>query len=193
MKRDTTGLRWDLREATASAHGALDAKVSTVDISTVCGLTVFLVGNAVAHEALSPFDDAFEGLIGQRLELIQKDLLTLGVQFPRMPLSFTPPTFETAPGYRYVIAGSARGGKLLARRHAASEDTHARAAGQFLNDHRLDLFWKDVQSELAALPRTDATRAAVEEGAIACFELFDTAFDAVMAHNDDAQEARVGG
>lgn len=193
MKNSTSGLRWDLRAATADAHGALDAKVSTVDIATVEGLTIFLAGNAVAHDLLLAFDDAFEGLISARHALIQKDLLTLGVQVPAMTLPFTPPTFETAPGFRYVIGGSAMGGKLLARRHAAAEDERAKKADRFLNDARLDVFWKDVQAELAALPRKDETRRAVEAGAVACFELFDAAFDAVMTHPAFAEEAIVRG
>lgn len=184
-----TGLRWDLRSATASAHSALDAKVSELDIATYEGLTVFLAGNAIAHRVLSTFDDVFEGLMSHRLELLHADLEALGEPVPETTVPYVPPTFETAPGFRYVMAGSAMGGRLLARRHAASDDTSVLQAGRFLTDQSLETFWRDVQSELASLPRSEATRNSVEAGAVACFNLFNAAFNAVLGPNQ-AGEAR---
>ncbi|MEM6275772.1 MAG: hypothetical protein AAF714_02400 [Pseudomonadota bacterium] len=154
--------------------------MSTLDISRMDGLRPFLVGNALAHQALAAFDDVFEGHMLRRLGLLREDMDALEVAMPDVTLRFDTPDFERGPGFRYVIAGSAMGGKILSRRHAASDDPRVQAAGRFLGDDSLNDFWRDVQGELSALPRSEGTRNMVVAGAVACFGLFEAAFDVAM-------------
>ncbi|MEM1375143.1 MAG: biliverdin-producing heme oxygenase [Pseudomonadota bacterium] len=181
MGKERTGLRWDLRAETRPAHERLDRKVSTLDIAGHDGLVAFLVGNALAHRALAEFDEAFEGHMRRRLTLLHADMEALSIAMPDATLRVQAPDFDSGPGFRYVIAGSAMGGKILARRHAASGDPRVQAAGRFLRDDSLSDFWRDVQGELGAVPRSDTVRASVVAGAVACFGLFEAAFDAAMA------------
>lgn len=180
MGKERTGLRWDLRAETRPAHERLDRKVSTLDIAQHDGLVAFLVGNALAHRALAEFDDVFEGHMRRRLTLLRADMEALDIAMPDVTLGVKAPDFDCGPGFRYVIAGSAMGGKILARRHAASRDPRVQAAGRFLRDDSLSDFWRDVQCELGALPRSGAVRTSVVAGAVACFGLFEAAFDVAM-------------
>lgn len=175
-----TGLRWLLREHTAQTHHALDAKVSQLDMASVQGLCAFLRGNALAHRALLPFDNHFAGHMSRRDHLLRLDMEVLGMTTTIDSLSAQTIRAEAAPGYRYVIAGSAMGGRILAKRHAGSPDARVRGAGRFLNDPGLSEFWRDVQAELATFPETGPETDAVLAGAEACFLLFDRAFEAAI-------------
>ncbi|MEM8593089.1 MAG: biliverdin-producing heme oxygenase [Pseudomonadota bacterium] len=175
-----SGLRWVLRDRTSEAHHHLDIKVSQLDFTEREGLGTFLLGNAFAHDALRPHDDAFDGHMRRRLDLLGEDMEVLHLPYAPQRLAFEPPTRETAPGFRYVIAGSAMGGRVLAQRHASSPDPDVREARQFLGDDALIQFWRDVQGELQALPQKGSAFEAVIEGAVQCFKLFERAFDAAM-------------
>ena len=188
MSEQREGLRWTLRDKTREAHKALDVTVTGLDISTRDGLYAFLAGNALAHAALEPFDFEFDGHMARRRGLIERDMDALGTQAPDIPMGFVPPTEATAPGYRYVIAGSAMGGRILARRHASSPDASIHGAGHLLGDAFLGDYWQDVQAELGKLPDEGPEAAAVIDGANACFDLFATAFDAARTRQDLAAE-----
>ncbi|MEM1235818.1 MAG: biliverdin-producing heme oxygenase [Pseudomonadota bacterium] len=178
MARQKDGLRWRLREETRETHKELDYQVSDLDLATRGGLTAFLAGNALAHAALIPFDFEFDGHMARRVALIERDLDTLGVPMPDRGLVFEAPTVASAPGYRYVIAGSAMGGRILARRHAASADRSIHDADHLLGDPLLGDYWAEVQAELEKMPEEGPEAEAIIAGANACFALFAAAFAA---------------
>ncbi|MEM6479232.1 MAG: biliverdin-producing heme oxygenase [Pseudomonadota bacterium] len=178
MAQHRAGLRWRLREETRETHKRLDYQVSALDIATRAGLEAFLTGNALAHRALIPFDFEFDGHMARRMALIERDLDTLGVSHAAKTPSVTAPSEASAPGFRYVIAGSAMGGRVLLRRHGASADESLHDADHLLSDPRLDEYWEEVQAELTKLPETGPAADAVIAGANACFALFAAAFEA---------------
>jgi len=178
MEQQRGGLRWRLREETREAHKSLDYFVSGLDISTRSGLEAFVAGNALAHQALVPFDFEFDGHMARRCALIERDLDALGASAPEFSVDFDVPDAATAPGFRYVIAGSAMGGRILLRRHQASPDRSIHDADHLLGDDLLADYWREVQDELGKLPDTGPEADAVVAGANACFALFAAAFDA---------------
>ena len=182
-----TGLRWTLRERTAEAHRSLDDFVSGMGaIHTREGLVPFLLGHAAAHRAMLGFDDAFVGHMSRRLELLKADLAELGLTELDDRIACEAPSFEAAPGYRYVVAGSAMGGRMMARHHAKNATGDVLRAARFLGDDALVDFWKDVQSELDHLPKSGPAADAVVQGASSCFALFETAFRLAEAATEPA-------
>ncbi|MEM9436502.1 MAG: biliverdin-producing heme oxygenase [Pseudomonadota bacterium] len=188
MAPDRDSLRWRLREETRETHKSLDYMVSGLDISTRSGLQAFLAGNALAHAALEPFDFEFDGHMERRIALIERDMDALGVRMPGAGIIFEAPTEASAPGFRYVIAGSAMGGRVLLRRHASSPDESIHDADHLLGDPLLADYWAEVQDELVRLPETGPEADAVIAGANACFALFASAFEAAAPREAVAAE-----
>ncbi|MEM8537224.1 MAG: biliverdin-producing heme oxygenase [Pseudomonadota bacterium] len=179
VQRETTqSLRWTLREATRDSHHALDRVAGSFDLQTLEGLRSFLDANAAAYAALVRYDHFFDGHIGRRLKLIEKDLSQIGGRAQGILPEFTAPTDATALGYRYVVAGSSLGGRMLARVQAGAKDKRVLLAGRFLADPELTTLWRGVLGQLDQVRvDTSAANEAVT-GAHACFTLFANAFKA---------------
>ncbi|MEO0487740.1 MAG: biliverdin-producing heme oxygenase [Pseudomonadota bacterium] len=181
MKATKEGLRWTLRAETEVAHQRLDDFISQVDIATRHGLSCYLLGNAGAHRALQPFDDAFAGHIDRRLTVLAADAREIGLALPAAGPALAPLDWDEAVGYRYVLAGSAMGSRLLARRHGRATDPDVRRAHRFVGDDALMALWRDVQLELDALPDHGPQAMAAVRGANACFTLFSRCFERAFA------------
>ncbi|MEL6550961.1 MAG: hypothetical protein AAFQ54_12030 [Pseudomonadota bacterium] len=175
-------LRWVLREATRDDHARLDALVVGLDLGTEAGLLPFLTANARAYGALAGADAALDGHVARRHALLTADLAALGAPLAAdhdaaAPDSGAMPSEAEALGYRYVVAGSALGGTVLARSHARGSDARVLAAGRFLGDVELMALWRAVIGELAAY---DGPSAPVISGARRCFGIFERCFKTVF-------------
>ncbi|MEO1705088.1 MAG: biliverdin-producing heme oxygenase [Pseudomonadota bacterium] len=155
--------------------------VAHLDLAERSGLSTFLVGNAIAYAGLMPMDDAFSGHVSRRLKLLARDLGALGVPLPRDAKLIDAMPSASVLGVRYVVAGSALGGRVLARHHSGATDARVRRAGAFLGDESLGSYWSDLLKELNgdedAGPQSDA----VVSGAHRCFALFEAAFARALA------------
>lgn len=113
-----------LKEATWSAHMALDALVGS--FATAADYRRYLAGIAAfrlpVEEWLSnnPLPQAFSdwkpGLVRDEL---RADLSDLDASEPRMPHAFAPPQGDGIVGLLYVLEGSSLGARLLAKRAEA--------------------------------------------------------------------------
>ncbi|MEL6914542.1 MAG: biliverdin-producing heme oxygenase [Pseudomonadota bacterium] len=177
MAETSNDLRWVLRDATGEDHRRLDALVADLDLGTEAGLVPFLRANALAYGALLPADPALHGHVSRRLALIDTDLAALGAGRPASMDALAAPAQAAALGFRYVIAGSALGGTVLARIHAGGGNARVLAAGRFLGDTELMALWRAVIVELGAY---GGPHAPVIEGARQCFRLFERCFEAAL-------------
>ncbi len=113
-----------LKEATSSAHAALDALVG--GFATVADYRRYLAGIAafrlpveawLSTNTLPPaFADWQPGLVRDELKA---DLADLETPEPETTLPFSPPEGEGVVGLLYVLEGSALGARLLAKRAEA--------------------------------------------------------------------------
>ncbi len=113
-----------LKEATASAHEALDTLVGS--FATVADYRRYLAGMAAfrlpVEDWLSgtrlpaAFEDWQPGLVRDELKA---DLADLDAPEPVMDRPFTPPEGEGVVGLLYVLEGSSLGARVLAKRAEA--------------------------------------------------------------------------
>lgn len=113
-----------LKDATSSAHAALDALVG--GFATVGDYRRYLAGIAafrlpveawLSNNALPPaFDDWEPGLVHDELKA---DLADLETPEPDIARPFAPPEGEGVVGLLYVLEGSSLGARLLAKRAEA--------------------------------------------------------------------------
>ena len=154
------GLRSRLKEATADAHCDLDARLSSLDLSSLDGYRRFLEANAAA---LWPAEDALEaaGVTGifldwparSRRAAMTADLAGVGGQLH--PLAPMPAMNRNAVfGTMYVLEGSRLGAKYLLRGVANASDATVAVATAYLSHGNGQHFW---QSYLAALEQEPAT------------------------------------
>ena len=189
MKTEKAGLRWTLRTETEVAHQRLDDFISQVDIATRRGLSCYLRGNALAHRARFLQDDAFAGHVERRLKLLDADAAEVGIDLEGLGPVLDTLDWDEAVGYRYVIAGSAMGSRLLARRLGKARDKDVRRAARFVTDEQLTELWSDVLMELDALPDHGPRAMAAVRGANACFTLFSQCFELAFAQEKTAVTA----
>lgn len=133
-----SGLREKLRAATASAHRALDARLSAIDLTSLDGYRHFL---EVSAAALLPIEEALErsGVLElfadwpqrSRREAIVADLVCLGGTANPLP-PMTTINRQQIWGTMYVLEGSRLGARYLLRQVADCTEPQIAAATSYL-------------------------------------------------------------
>lgn len=173
-----------LRECTQRRHDTIEALLrldDTLDIGrygrVLQGFEAFLTAWEPQVAALLPLPVAGRFLARSRLGFVRADLRALGlprwplphVDLPRLPLSSPAAAF----GSWYVLAGSALGGQLVARRAAAQLGlTPARGTAYFHGWGTSTVaHWRDYLNVLAdEVPATGPDAAQACEAARATFD-----------------------
>ncbi|GAB1595189.1 biliverdin-producing heme oxygenase [Lysobacter claricitrinus] len=163
-------LRWRLRDATAAAHARVDARVGDA-FDDIAGYATFLRAMhrfvASARRVLGDADD----LVACEAALVD-DLAVLGAT----PVTGEPDAATTRDdariGWRYVIAGSSLGARVLLRRVEALglDATHG---ASYLALHSRGDAWRTLLSTLEALrltPDDERAACAAANEAFACVE-----------------------
>ena len=169
------GTRFALRTATAACHARVDERFGRLDLSRPEGLGIFLAANHVALGVIEPALRRAEGLpsLPSRLSAIEADLGALGRDVPA-GMDGTLDGHDLL-GVAYVVGGSALGGRLLARRRAASSDPAVRRAGRFMDDPRMMPYWASIQGSLRSVGPGDARFARLLAAADATFGIYEAA------------------
>ena len=179
--RDST--RFALRDRTAPCHERIDARFGRLDLASREGLGTFLAASHAALQAIEPLLAGAPGLpaLPSRLDALEADLAALG---HRPPAPAAAPRGLDPLGVAYVVAGSALGGRLLARRRAASHDPAVRAAGRFMDDARMMPYWTAVQGSLRAVAPGGGRLEALTHAAVATFGVYADALRKVERGDD---------
>ena len=170
-----------LRSATAVVHerlhghpGLAAVQLGTINLSAYTALLSRLYG----------FHRPFEltaGLAPQRTNWLESDLAELGVDADkRAALPRCSAFSEVAPhefilGARYVVEGSALGGRGLARQLDDLLGVGVVAGRHFFSGHGAETgrVWRDYLAHLEAVPDVEMKWAAVVEGATDTFAIFE--------------------
>ncbi|WP_133500202.1 biliverdin-producing heme oxygenase [Cognatilysobacter terrigena] len=163
-------LRWRLRDATADAHARVDARVGDA-FDDVAGYAMFLRAMhrfvANARHVLGDADD----LVACEAALLE-DLSVVGsapVDSGEAPATTRD---DARLGWRYVIAGSSLGARVLVRRVEALGFDATRGA-RYLTLHAQGDAWRTLLSTLDALrlsPGEERAACAGANEAFACVE-----------------------
>jgi heme oxygenase len=174
-------LQDSLRSATAVVHerlhghpGLAAVQVGTINLSAYTALLSRLYG----------FHRTFElkaGLAPQRTNWLETDLAVLGVNAEkRAALPRCAAFSEVAPheyilGARYVVEGSALGGRGLARQLDDLLGVGVVAGRHFFSGYGTETgrVWRDYLAHLEAVPDVGTKWAAVVEGATETFAIFE--------------------
>lgn len=171
-------LRWRLRDATADAHARVDARVGDAFHDTA-GYAAFLAGMHAfvrcARAVVGDVDDlaACEAALAD-------DLQVLGV--PPLDIDAVPaPGRDVARlGWRYVVAGSSLGARVLVRR-AQVLGFDAGHGARYLALHARGDAWTSLLSTLDGLRPDPASEADACDGARAAFDCAERCFGATGA------------
>lgn len=114
--------RTELRNATASAHEAVDAAFGGYDLADAGSYGAFLIAHARVLPAIEAALAGVPGLptLRPRTPLLTADLAALGRPMPEMACVAEPRDAAAAFGMAYVIEGSRLGGGFLARNVGAA-------------------------------------------------------------------------
>jgi heme oxygenase (biliverdin-IX-beta and delta-forming) len=172
-------LRDALRVATAEVHERLHRHggFAAVQAGTIDGKAYrTLLGRLYGF--YRPFEFAAQ-LAPERTRRLELDLEALGVSVEerdRLPyctfLSLSP---NYVLGARYVVEGSALGGRGMARQLDALLGPEAIAGRQFFSGHgpATGAVWRDYVAILSAVPRSSVRYTAIIDGANATFAIFE--------------------
>jgi len=170
-----------LRLSTAGVHerlhghrGLAAVQAGTIDRKAYRALLMRLYG---FHR---PFEVAAR-LARQRTTWLESDLEALGVNadkraaLPRCAFFSEEALSEFILGARYVVEGSALGGRSLARQLDDLLGPDVMTGRRFFSGHgsATGVVWRDYLMELSAVPDVGTKRAAVVEGAIETFAVFE--------------------
>lgn len=176
MTPPTSSLRWSLRQATASAHVRLDARVGSAFADParyagyLQGMHRFLREARIALPPRPELDAA--------LAALDADLADVGASALAIAPTRRTATPDEALGWHYVIAGASLGARLLQRR-AAELGFDAARGGRFLALHAAGDAWPDFLAEVDARPAD--RHAAVLHGASRAFHAAEAAFATALA------------
>ena len=174
-------LRDALRSATDDVHERLHAhrglaavQAGTIDRSKYTALISCLYG---FHR---PFEVSAR-IAPNRTTWLESDLAVLGIDaeqraaLPRCAAFPEKMSREYILGARYVVEGSALGGRGLARQLDGLLGMGARAGRQFFSGHgaATGVVWRDHLMLLSAVPDVGTKRAAVIDGATETFAIFE--------------------
>lgn len=179
MPSPPDSLRWRLREATAVAHARVDARVGDA-FDDAAAYATFLqamhrfVRNARGVLADAPDLAACEAALADDLDVLGRASLA--------PEGDACDTRDDARlGWRYVIAGSSLGARVLLKRAQALGFDEARGA-RYLALHARGDAWASLVGTLDALRLPAAAEQAAFAGANAAFECVERCLDA--AHRE---------
>lgn len=184
-------LRDALRRATTDVHerlhhhsGFAAVQAGTIDHASYIRLLSRLYGFYSPFEAAAQLDPV-------RTRWLDIDLKALGVSpvvretLPRCSFAqpFSP---DHSLGARYVVEGSALGGRGLARQLDGLLGPTVTAGRQFFSGHgaATGAVWRDYLVLLAAVPGSAHRRAAIIDGAIATFAMFEQWLSGWTKHHD---------
>ena len=175
MPSPPDSLRWRLRDATAAAHARGDAQVGDA-FDDVAGYATFL-------RAMHRFVRNARGVLADAPDLadceaaLADDLAVLG----RLPLEGVAVATDTRAdarlGWRYVIAGSSLGARVLLRRAQALGFDAGRGA-RYLALHAKGDAWGSLVGTLDALRLPADAEQAACAGANAAFDCVERCLDA---------------
>lgn len=179
--------RLRLREATAAAHAALDARAGVLDLSRLDDYRRFLRGNAsalLAAEALLEQAGVITCFADwpqrSRRDLICADLSGLELQVAALPWERSVPSRAEMFGMVYVLEGSRLGARMLLPRVQDSADACVRANSRFLSAQQPAL-WRAFLAQLESAADAADERAVIG-AAVDTFELFARSFSLALAH-----------
>ena len=170
-----------LRSATKNVHerlhghrGLAAVQAGTIDIVDYTALLRRLYG---FHR---PFEVAMRAA-PHRTTWLESDLAVLGVDagkrmsLPRCGVFPEKATRESLLGARYVIEGSALGGRGLARQLDGLLGPGVTAGRRYFSGHgsSTGAIWRDYLLRLTAVPDVGTKRKAVVEGAVQTFAVFE--------------------
>lgn len=176
MTPPTSSLRWSLRQATASAHARLDARVGEAFHEPgryaryLQGMHRFL---REARVALPPHPD-----LEAAVAALEADLADVGAPALAIAPTRRTATPDEALGWRYVIAGASLGARLLQRR-AAEIGFDADQGARFLALHAAGDAWPAFLAEVDGRPAD--RHAAVLHGASRAFHAAEAAFTTALS------------
>lgn len=181
LRSAPTALRDALRLATADVHerlhhhvGFAAVQAGTIDHKAYTTLLSRLYG------FYRPFEAAAQ-LSPERTRWLESDLTALGIdaagreKLPRC--AAFPPLFSADHilGARYVVEGSALGGRGMARQLDALLGTGVAAGRQFFSGHgaATGAVWREYLALLSAVPGPVSQRKSIIDGANATFATFE--------------------
>ena len=174
-------LQDSLRSATAVVHERLHAHPG---LAAVQAGTIDLRAYAALLSRLYGFHQAFEltaGIPPQRTNWLENDLAVLGFDtvkraaLPRCAAFPEPALKEYILGARYVVEGSALGGRSLARQLDELLGVGAVAGRHFFSGYGAETgrVWRDYLAHLEAVPDLGMKWATVVQGATETFAIFE--------------------
>lgn len=173
MPSSHDSLRWRLRTATAAAHARVDARVG--DFADVAAYAAFL-------QAMHRFVRSARRVLGDPADLVacqaalDADLADLGCT-PLPGDGNAPASRDDARlGWRYVLAGSSLGARLLVRRVAALGFDGSHGA-RYLALHAGGDAWPSLLASLDGLHLDETAQRAACDGANAAFAQVERALD----------------
>jgi len=171
-------LRWRLRDATAAAHARIDSQVGDA-VADVSGYAAFLRGmHGFVRHARQVLGDA-DDLVACE-QALADDLAVLGHAPVDVDLDGAATREMARLGWRYVIAGSSLGARLLLRRAQALGFDEARGA-RYLALHARGDAWRTLLSTLESLRLNAADEADACEGANDAFLCVEHCLDAARS------------
>jgi len=176
------GIRQRLKAATATAHHALDERLSGFDLTTTAHYRRFLQASAAA---LLPLETALEQAgVGKlvddwaqrrRTPAITADLADLSGMVAPMRLTSRSLDRSFVFGTLYVLEGSRLGAAYLLRIVAAAADPRVRRATRYLRHGAGQGLWPSFLARLAVEPVTAEGEDAMIESARGAFAMLVTA------------------
>ncbi|HEY4583725.1 MAG TPA: biliverdin-producing heme oxygenase [Lysobacter sp.] len=174
----SASLRWRLRDATAAAHARIDSQVGDA-VADVAGYAAFLRGmHGFVRHARQVLGDADDLVACERA--LADDLQVLGHAPVDVDLDGRATREMARLGWRYVIAGSSLGARLLLRRAEALGFTGTHGA-RYLALHAGGDAWRTLLSTLDALRLSPADEARACEGANDAFQCVEQCLDAARS------------
>ena len=171
-----------LRQATASAHGRVDAAFTRFDLGQRHDYRKFLTAHA---SVILPLEaSAGQAGAGQilddwssrrRTDALLDDLAALGLPPPPLLLLGARGGPAWVLGVLYVLEGSRLGAQVLRQRVLAGPDTECWAATAYLSHGMGQAFWPSFLAKLEASPYAKGDTSPVIEGAHAAFAAFERA------------------
>jgi heme oxygenase (biliverdin-IX-beta and delta-forming) len=185
-------LRDLLRSATSEIHerlhshrGLAAVQAGTINRAAYIALLGRLYGFHCAFEIAAK-------VIPLRTRWLESDLAAFGMNAELLAAVPLCPTFSEMPcrntvlGARYVVEGSALGGRGLARQLDGLLGCDVLAGRQFFTGHGADTgaVWRSYLAELSAAPKGAAETEAIVAGANATFVIFEQWLEEWDTHHD---------
>ena len=189
MKRDRKqyySLRDRLRDETSEVHKTLDERISEFDLTTLSGLTSFLLSQESAMLRLSLNSENAKSQ--QAMRVLSKcalcDLKTLG----EAPLRLADANVVLHPlAVDYVISGSRLGTAVLKKRWLASCDPKVRTANNYFGAPTYSELWREFCREATVKPASGANADQTVEDAHRVFKIYLNLVDEVRPRMHDCR------